>query len=122
MLREYLAAVTRPQATAAGLPMATAIADIRRLRAVFQIAGERPGVLDRLLQILSTHRCSGRQVHDANIVATMLDHGSRRLPTFNLPDFRRFAQIIDLVPSEDVLERMMLPQFIELDIFFEAFQ
>ena len=98
MLREYLAAVTRPQATAAGLPMATAIADIRRLRAVFQIAGERPGVLDRLLQILSTHRCSGRQVHDANIVATMLDHGIRRLLTFNLPDFRRFAQIIDLEP------------------------
>ena len=96
--REYLAAVTRPQATAAGLPMATAIADIRRFRAAFQIADERPGVLDRLLQILSTHRCSGRQVHDANIVATMLDHGIRRLPTFNLPDFRRFAQIIDLEP------------------------
>jgi predicted nucleic acid-binding protein len=35
VLREYLAAVTRPQATAAGLPMATAIADIRRFRAAF---------------------------------------------------------------------------------------
>ncbi len=98
VLREYLAAVALPQATAASLPMATAIADIRRFRAAFQITDERPGVLDRLLQILSTHRCSGRQVHDANIVATMLDHGIRRLLTFNLPDFRRFAQIIDLEP------------------------
>jgi len=98
VLREYLAAVTRPQATAAGLSMATAIADIRRFRAAFQIAEERSGVLDRLLHILATHRGSGRQVHDANIVATMLENGIRRLLTFNLPDFRRFARIIEFEP------------------------
>jgi predicted nucleic acid-binding protein len=89
VLREYLAAVTRPQATSPALAMTTAIADV---------AEERPGVLDRLLDLLAVQRGGGRQVHDANIVATMLEHGIRRLLTFNTADFRRFAPIIDIEP------------------------
>jgi predicted nucleic acid-binding protein len=38
-----------------------------------------------------------RQVHDANIVATMLAHGERRLLTFNDAVFRRFAPLIEVV-------------------------
>jgi predicted nucleic acid-binding protein len=53
VLREYLAAVTRPQATAPALPMASAIADVRRFRAAFQTAEERASVLDRLIQVLN---------------------------------------------------------------------
>ncbi|TMJ41870.1 MAG: type II toxin-antitoxin system VapC family toxin [Alphaproteobacteria bacterium] len=98
VLREYLAAVTRPQATAPALPMATAITDVRRFRAAFDVAEERPNVLHRLLHLLTTHSSSGRQVHDANIVATMLEHSIRRLLTFNAGDFRRFAGIIDIEP------------------------
>ena len=40
----------------------------------------------------------GRQVHDANIVATMLAHGEGRLLTFNDADFRRFAELTEIVP------------------------
>jgi len=98
VLREYLAAVTRPQATAPALPMATAITDVRRFRAAFDVAEERPNVLDRLLHLLTTHSSSGRQVHDANIVATMLEHSIRRLLTFHAGDFRCFAGIIDIEP------------------------
>jgi predicted nucleic acid-binding protein len=39
----------------------------------------------------------GRQVHDANIVATMLAHGETRLLTFNEADFRRFSSVIEIV-------------------------
>lgn len=42
----------------------------------------------------------GKQVHDANIVATMLAHGERRLLTFNIRDFRRFSAHIELVNPE----------------------
>jgi predicted nucleic acid-binding protein len=98
VLREYLAVVTRPQATVPALPMATALADVRKFRAAFDTAEERPNVLDRLLDLLAAHRGSGRQVHDANVVATMLEHGVRRLLTFNAADFRRFARIIDIEP------------------------
>ena len=41
----------------------------------------------------------GRQIHDANIVATMLAHGERRLLTFNVSDFRRYGDRIELVDS-----------------------
>jgi predicted nucleic acid-binding protein len=98
VLREYLAAVTRSQATSPALAMTTAIADVRRFRSAFEVAEERPGVLDRLLDLLAVQRGGGRQVHDANIVATMLEHGIRRLLTFNTADFRRFARIIDIEP------------------------
>ena len=37
---------------------------------------------------------AGRQVHDANIAATMLAHGERRLLTFNAQDFRRYGERI----------------------------
>jgi len=98
VLREYLAVVTRPQVSAPALLMATAIADVRSFRAAFDVAEERSSVLDRLLDLLAAHPGSGRQVHDANVVATMLEHGIRRLLTFNSADFRRFARIIDIEP------------------------
>jgi predicted nucleic acid-binding protein len=40
---------------------------------------------------------AGRQVHDANIVATMLAHGETRLLTMNRSDFRRFEPRIEIV-------------------------
>ena len=42
---------------------------------------------------------SGRQIHDANIVATMLAHGEHRLLTFNAADFRRYGNRIELVTA-----------------------
>ena len=52
---------------------------------------------DQLIEL--SRRCSfgGRQVHDANIVATMLAHGERRLLTFNEADFRRFGALIEII-------------------------
>jgi hypothetical protein len=41
-----------------------------------------------LLQLLTTHPVAGKQVHHANVVATMLDHGVHRLLSFNTADFR----------------------------------
>ena len=38
---------------------------------------------------------AGKQIHDANIAATMLAHGERRLLTFNTRDFRRFGEGIE---------------------------
>lgn len=99
ILREYLAAVTRPQATSPGLPTGTAIADVRHFQQAFHIAEDRTAILDRLLALLGTHLVAGRQVHDTNIVATMIEHGIYRLLTFNPADFRRFTGIIKLEPT-----------------------
>lgn len=37
-----------------------------------------------------THKCAGKQVHDANVVATMLVQGVDTIVTINVPDFTRF--------------------------------
>ena len=54
-------------------------------------------VWDRLVMLSRRYSFAGRQVHDANIVATMLAHGDRRLLTFNGADFRRFARVIEVI-------------------------
>ena len=96
VLREYLAVVTRPQATSPALPMATAIADVRRFQSSFEVAEEGQAVLEQLLRLLAAYPGARKQVHDANLVATMLVHDIRRLLTFNGADFRRFAGAIEI--------------------------
>ena len=94
VLREYLAVVTRLQPGAAAVPVVQAAADVRRFAASFAVAEDGPGVTERLLDLLERFPTGGRQVHDANIVATMLVHGVGRLLTFNGGDFRRFAGLV----------------------------
>ncbi len=55
-------------------------------------------MLHQLLHLLEVYPGAGKQVHDANIVATMLEHGLPRLLTFNTADFRRVAGLIELEP------------------------
>ena len=43
----------------------------------------------------------GKQVHDANIVATMLAHGIDMLLTLNVDDFKRFEDKITLISLEE---------------------
>lgn len=40
--------------------------------------------------------CRGKQVHDANIVATMSMHGIETLVTLNVDDFARFTDRIEI--------------------------
>jgi predicted nucleic acid-binding protein len=56
-----------------------------------------PAVWDQLRKLSRKHAFAGRQLHDANIAATMLAHGERRLPTCNTVDFQRFGALIELV-------------------------
>lgn len=98
VLREYLATMTRPQTWAKPLSMTDALADAVAFSNRFGILEDGPDVWDRLSQLARLHVFAGRQVHDANIVATMMAHGERRLLTFNTGDFQRFAAVIELVP------------------------
>ena len=98
VIREYLAVVTRPQTWASPLPMPEALLDASRFAAAFEVLEDGPAVTDMLATLCRDVRVAGRQVHDANIVATMLTHGERRLATFNVKDFRRYGQRVLLVP------------------------
>ena len=64
----------------------------------FRIAEDNAWVTERLLELVSQIPVGGKQIHDANIVATMQVYGLGRLLTNNVGDFRRFAQFIEVVP------------------------
>ena len=99
VMREYLAVVTRPQAWPVPIIRGEALDDIGRLNQVFEVLEDGPRVTELLLTLCRAVPVGGRQVHDANIVATMLAHGERRLLTFNIADFRRYGDRIELAVS-----------------------
>ena len=97
ILREYLAVVTRPQAWPVAITREDALDDIRRLADSYEVLEDGPVVTDRLVSLCREVPVGGRQIHDANIVATMLAHRERRLLTYNTADFRRYGSRIELV-------------------------
>jgi len=98
ILREYLAVATRPvDHNGLGMTQPDAIANVRALRARLNLLSEDVKVSGRLLELLDTIECSGKQVHDANVVATMLVHGIDTVVTLNVDDFARFGHQVRVV-------------------------
>jgi predicted nucleic acid-binding protein len=96
ILREYLATLSRPQTFT--VPVAILCSDVVRFQAQFLMAEDGPAVTANLLTLLSTITIGGKQVHDANIVATMQVYALRRLLTHNTADFARFGALIQVEP------------------------
>jgi predicted nucleic acid-binding protein len=97
ILREYFAVVTRPGGGSEPLPTPVALEDFARFSRSFEILKDGPLVGSQLVELCRAVAVAGRQVHDANIVATMLAHGETRLLTMNRSDFRRFEARIEIV-------------------------
>ena len=97
ILREYLSVVTRPQTWSAAITRGEALEDVNKLTASFEILEDGPFVTATLIALCREVPVGGSQIHDANIVATMLAHGERRLLTLNASDFRRYGDRIVLV-------------------------
>ena len=97
IIREYLAVVTRPQTWPVAITREEALDDVRRLAGSFEILEDGPPVTELLVALCREVPAGGRQIHDANIVATMLARGDRRLLTLNAADFRRYGDRIELV-------------------------
>ena len=97
VLREYLAVVTRPQSWLVPIPREDALNDVERLIATYEVLEDGPVVTDLLVSLCREVPVGGRQIHDANIVATILAYGERRLLTFNAADFRRYRNRIEVL-------------------------
>jgi predicted nucleic acid-binding protein len=98
VMREYLAVLSRPQTFTKPVPMPLLLDDLTRFESTFLVAEDGPAVTAQLRALLAATSCGGKQVHDANIVATMLAHGIPKLLTHNVADFNRFAACITVVP------------------------
>jgi predicted nucleic acid-binding protein len=95
VLREYLATLARPRV---GIPITTLTAQVRLFEERFSIAEDGPEVTKALLTLLE--QSGYTQVHDTNIVATMLTYGISHLLTHNTSDFVRFAHLVTIVPLD----------------------
>ena len=100
VVREYLVVVTRPQTWSESLAIDDALKDATRLISSFTILEDGPNVMAVLTALCREVPLAGKQIHDANIAATMLAHGERRLLTLNAKDFRRYGERIELVMLE----------------------
>lgn len=100
ILREYLVTFSRPQKFLNPRPISTVIERVRFFQSRFSVAEDNPPVTERLLALMQQFAIGGKQVHDANIVATMQVNGIRHLLTHNTGDFARFSQLITVLPLE----------------------
>jgi len=99
-LVEFWAVSTRPlDNNGLGMESSKVSGAIRRLRNLFRVLEGLPGVADAWETLVSNHQVSGKQAHDAHLVAVMLVHDVRHLLTFNGQDFKRFAGVEIIAPA-----------------------
>ncbi len=99
-LREYLAAMTRRGDLTGEIPVSSLVEDVRYFSNRFQLAEDNFQVTERLLTLMEEIAVGGKQVHDTNIVATMLVYGIPQLLTHNTGDFARFSELITALPLQ----------------------
>jgi len=95
VIREYLVTLTRPQVFE-NLPRATVLEQVDQFIERFQVADDTATVSEQLVKLMSDFKIGGKQVHDANIVATMLAYDIPCLLTHNVKDFKRFGEVIKI--------------------------
>ena len=89
---------TRPtQSNGFGFAIAQASVEVEALQQSFVLLTEIP-IHDVWQRMVIQYRVSGKGVHDARLVATMIVHGVDRILTFNVADFTRYSEIQALDP------------------------
>jgi predicted nucleic acid-binding protein len=98
---EFWVVCTRPAAqNGLGLTPAQVQAEITRLKSLFTVLDDTPALFPAWEQLVVTHQVSGKNAHDARLVAAMNVHGVARLLTFNKPDFQRYPGITVVTPHD----------------------
>jgi len=95
VIREYLVTLTRSQVFD-NLPKTTVLEQVEQFIDRFQVADDTIDVTEQLIKLIENFKIGGKQVHDSNIVATMLAYDIPCLLTHNIKDFRRFENVIEI--------------------------
>ena len=77
--------------------MEDVLKQINLIKVTCSVADETEQVTLKLLELLKTYFTRGKQIHDANLVATMLTYGIDTLLTLNIDDLKRFEPAIQLM-------------------------
>lgn len=99
-LIEFWAVATRPvKENGLGLMTAEAESEIVGIRRFFRLLPYTPEVLEIWQRLVVQHGVSGKQTHDAHLVAVMRVHGVQRILTLNGADFERYDSIEVIAPA-----------------------
>ncbi len=94
--REFLVVLTRQPVEGRTFSTEEALAALDGWRSAATVMEEDEGVLAELLALVRRFQVKGKQIHDANLVATMRANAIGRLATLNSADFQRFEDEIRL--------------------------
>ncbi len=98
VFREFAAIVSREMNSTIGrVNFDKLAASIHQMEHDFSVAENSGAVTKFWLALLKETNTSGKQVHDAQIVATMLHYRIDHLLTHNEADFKRFSHLIKIV-------------------------
>jgi len=100
VIREYLSVLSKPDADGNRLSYNSLNSDVDRFRNEFRVVFENDQTLSLLQQLAVECPTGGKQIHDANIVATMLTYDIKEIITHNIADFKRFAKYISIETLE----------------------
>lgn len=101
VLIEYWAVLTRPRdVNGLGFSVVEAARRLSRFDETLECLPEPPDIAQRWRKVVMEHGVSGKQAHDARLVALMLSHGISQLLTLNTSDFARYPEITPLTPAE----------------------
>ena len=102
VFREFLVVATRPiEVNGLGLPPSDAIANIQEFARTIRLLEENESVSQKLRELVQKLHLQGKHIHDANIAATMLEHGIGKIATWNADDFVAFPGVIPVPPRFD---------------------
>lgn len=98
---EFWNVSTRPvQLNGRGLSSTEVQSSLMLLERQFEIITEDRDTYERWLALIVRFRVSGRQVHDARLVAHMLSRNIPYILTSNIKDFARYGEITAVDPQE----------------------
>lgn len=99
-LIEFWAVATRPTVNnGLGLSVDDSAKEISKLKKVFVLLPDTADIFAEWERIVVQYQVSGKQAHDARLVAAMLVHNLTHLLTFNDGDFKRFTEITVVNPQ-----------------------
>jgi len=97
-LVEFWAVATRTVTeNGLGMTVEQAMVEVSALKRLFTLLPEAP-LQSEWERLVSKYRVSGKNSHDARLVAAMMVHGTGSILTFNVQDFSRYTGITVLDP------------------------
>ncbi|MBL9171767.1 MAG: type II toxin-antitoxin system VapC family toxin [Verrucomicrobiales bacterium] len=101
---EFWAVATRPRANnGLGLAPSEASVEIQKILSTFQFFPETPTIFDEWMKLVTAYAVSGKDTHDARILAAMKVHGIERILTFDEADFARYKGAITVLTPTSVV-------------------